>query len=135
MKLFGRDYKQGMTVEYAPNVPRRGNLPGAGGLAGVTESLLLGTVEMVYELTMTGRGPSACVLVEITQVPIIDRVRGFYIVNKSLARPPVGHSHLYKPNNSLIHVDSITHRVMMVQHFNPAERNEHMCAIPMWLSR
>ena len=37
----------------------------------VTDSLLLGTIEMVYKLTMMGpQGPSVCVLVEVSQVPI-----------------------------------------------------------------
>ena len=61
LQLFGREFQQGCTVEYAPVLRPRHNLPGPGGLSGVTESLRLGTVHMVYILTMTGTGPETCI--------------------------------------------------------------------------
>ena len=135
VRLFGRELKQGMNIEYAPLVKRRGNSNGPGGLAGVTESLLLGSIKMIYELTMTGSGPNTCVLVEISEIPFETKVRGLYIVRSQLPGPPPGHHHLYTPNNTLIHIDAITHRVMMVQHYDRNKMDEYMCGIPMWKAR
>ena len=37
--------------------------------------------------------------------------------------------------HTLIHVDSITSRVMLVPHFDRSKKDSQMCVIPMWKAR
>ena len=70
-----------------------------------------------------------------SEIPVETKARGLYIVRRQLPGPPPEHHHLYISNNTLIHIDAITHRVMMVQHYDRNKRDEYMCGIPMWKAR
>ena len=75
------------------------------------------------------------ILVEISDIPILAIERGLYIVKNIPFQPAPGHSHTYSTENTLIHVDAITHKVQLVPHYSPSKRETHMCGIPMWQAR
>ena len=130
--INGRKFRQGAHCEYLPKVVPRGNLPGPGGQEGSSQSHRVGTICLFYLFEMKG-GPSPEVFVSIKPRPILSRQRSMYIVaniKDDTSQPQFAHSHTN--DHTLIHIDSITGKIMLVPHYNVDESNTLMCAIKMW---
>jgi hypothetical protein len=118
-----------------PVVKRRHNAEGVGGLDGSSLSHLVGTIMMFYTFCVTGLGaPVTATFVEIKRRPIEYKVRSLYIiqtigVDDSLLK---GLEHQFSDDHVLVHVDSITHKLKVVPHFDAQYEDALMCAIPMW---
>ena len=146
--LNGRQYKQGSHAEYLPVVKRRGNLAGPGGEGGSSTSHRVATVHMFYHFTMQGsrpetyRGgvtlkalPDEATFAIISDRVVHDKIRSMHIVDavRDSATKP-GFKFKTAAEHTIIHIDSITAKVMLVPHFD-ATQNHLMCAIPMWIAR
>ena len=146
--LNGRQYKQGSHAEYLPVVRRRFNRPGPGGEEGSSESHRVATVHMFYHFTMQGsrpetvRGgvtlkelPDEATFAIISDRAVRDKIRSMHIVDavRDNATKP-GFKFKTAAEHTIIHIDSITAKVMIVPHFDTTQ-NHLMCAIPMWIAR
>ena len=146
--LNGRQYKQGSHAEYLPRVGRRGNRPGAGGAEGSSTSHRVATVHMFYHFSMEGsrpesyRGgvtlkalPDEATFAIVSDRVVHDKIRSMHIVDavRDSATKP-GFKFKTAAEHTIIHIDSITAKVMIVPHFDTTQ-NHLMCAIPMWIAR
>lgn len=136
--LNGRQFKQGSHCSYLPRVQRRGNAAGVGGRLGSSTSYKIGTINMFYVFTMSGvlepTRPRICVFASITDRPVLTHSRSMYIVNtvrEELEKVGFEYEHL-QDIHSMIHVDSITSKVMLVPHYDEDKSDSQMCGISMW---
>jgi hypothetical protein len=95
---------------------------------------------MFYKVPMQGTSadyPKHFVVASVLVHPQLPRTHNLRIV--ASVRQDVqlqGWRHEHDPNvHTLIHVDSITSKVMFVPHFDKDKKTEQMCAIPMWRAR
>ena len=118
---------------------RRGNLIGEGGLAGSSESHKIGTVLLfhIVPMTETQQHPRTLCFATVIDRPILGRVRSMFrvhTVREDLSL--VNFSCCYDPDlHTLIHVDSIAFKIMLVPHYDQKNNPDDMCAIRMWESR
>jgi hypothetical protein len=136
VRLNGRPFKQGDCCVYLPTVRARGNLPGVGGRDGVATSHRIGLINMFYTFTV----PQGDVtFVSIYTLPTIHKLRDLYVTNKfvRLVQPGLAfdYDEVDHVNNVLIHIDSISSKLFITPHFDPAQRRHFMCGIPMWDAR
>ena len=130
-------------IEYLPKVQRRGNRDGPGGREGSSTSHKLATLGMFYLVRMvgasgtTGPRPSTLILASVLCLPQVGQASGCRVVGT--VRQDVhleGWDHVHNTNkHTLIHVDSITGRVMLVPHYEERLRGTQMCVVPMWKAR
>ena len=135
----------GDKVEFLPKVPRRGNADGPGGREGSSTSHRLAIIGMFYVVEMVGGGdhlPSQMCVVSVLVLPHVQQQGKLRVVPISLPHALSGDVHLkgwnfsHQPDvHALIHVDSITARVMLVPHHDKAFRDSQMCVLPVWKSR
>ena len=133
--LNGRQYSQGSHCSYYPFVTPRHNQQGIGGLDGSVSSLKIGTIWMFYRFQLIGNS-SLTTFVSITDRPIVGNHGNLKMVDtvkSDTLLPNFNHRHDPSVHN-LIHIDSISHKVKLVPHFD-ASNNEHMFAINMWEAR
>ena len=129
VKLNGRPYAQGCTVIYLPRIRPMGNIEGVGGLDGSSTSKKVGFVNMFYVI-------NGVVLVDITDVPVIETCRSMFIVQR--AEPECLdlfqqlQTLISTAGRTLVHVDSISAKAHTAPHFT---RDDWMCVIPMWVAR
>jgi hypothetical protein len=124
VKLNGRLYAQGAVVEYLETaveyqehcVVRR-----------------LGTIGMFYHVRMEGPGQREALFVAVKDRPVTGKVRSMHITptfvedgSKPKFKFVLTESHL------LLHVDSISAKVMLVPHFDHTLAATHMCGLKMW---
>ncbi len=140
VSLNGRAYSQGSVCEYLPRVSR--SLQNR--VVGSSTSHRLGYINMFYRVYLKRRGDTGVnrrvrseVFVDITDIPIIRKERGICIVSSIQRRVcQAGLRRKYDPTKgTVMHVDSVTSKVMLAPHYNPSLRNEYMCGIKMWLAR
>lgn len=138
--LNGHKYKQGHQILFLPRIRRRGNAAGPGGLEGSSTSHQVGTICMFYQLAMQGTSeglPRHIVVVSVLVHPEVGRANQLRVVDT--VREDVkllGWDHFHDSRvHTLIHVDSITSRVMLVPHFDRSKKDSQMCVIPMWKAR
>ena len=130
-------------IEYLPRVRRRGNMDGPGGREGSSTSHKLATLGMFYLVRMvgaTGAGgerPATLVLASVLPLSQVGQASGCRVVGT--VRRDVhldGWDHVHNTNkHTLLHVDSITGRVMLVPHYDETLRASKMCVLPMWAAR
>jgi hypothetical protein len=135
--LNGRQYKQGCHVEYLPRVALRHNRDGPGGSEGSSTSHKVGLVHMFYTFTMMGYAASGlakqATFAAITDCPLVSpKVRSLYFIDAPSERLYPKFRFVLTDAHSLIHVDSITAKVMVVPHFDRDLRSTQSCGIPMW---
>lgn len=140
VRLNGRPYKQGNHCAYLPYVRRRGNLPGPGGREGSSQSHTLATIHLFYTFTLTdARGSNAtrATFASVEQRPVTGRIRSLYIIDSIKEETRLSSfTHVHDPSiHILVHVDSITHKVMFVPHFDSDQAETKMCGICMWSAR
>ena len=93
---------------------------------------------MFYVFTMTGvvspACPHTCVLASITDRPVVGHSRSMFIVNTVREETEkVGFKYEHQDDvHSMIHVDSITSKVMLVPHYLEEMSSSHMCGVSMW---
>ena len=140
IRLNGRNYAQGSHIAFLPKVPRRGNLEGVGGLDGSSTSHCIGTIQMFYTCEMVslvpGR-PSTATFLDVIVRPKLRTWQDIFILENDrqlVGTEKIGFNHVHSPVHKLIHVDSITSKVMLVPHFQE-EKTHEMCAIRMWDAR
>lgn len=129
-KLNGRPYEQGCTVTYLPRVRVRGNVIGVGGRAGSSMSTKVAVINMFY-IFDTG-----AILVDITDLPVIERCRSILVVRRYKAEYLDGFKRIQalinSPDRTLIYIDSITAKAHTAPHFT---QDDLTCIIPMWDAR
>ena len=133
--LNGRSYRQGDTCEFLPQVSvrRRDNSQGS------SQSHLIGRINMMYRVPMRKGNDefSSEVFVSITTIDISAKERSMYItqnVDRQVGSDGFKfvHDHLA---HTLVHVDSITSKLMLTPHYDPGLRDTLMCGIRMWHAR
>ena len=76
-------------------------------------------------------------LVQITPIPLLGKVRGVYELQKTA--PPIKHGFAplsYEDDRiEFIHVDSITHKIKIVPHFDDSKQADLMCGLRIWETR
>ena len=136
--LNGRQYKQGDHCAYLPYVRPRYQRRGVGGHLGSSTSHRIGTIQMFYSLVMTGAPsrPRECQCVVVVDRPVKSLDHGMYITD-SVRQDTEQVKFNYEPTHTstFIHVDSITHKVKLVPHYDKALKDTLMCGISMWSAR
>ena len=133
--LNGRLYKQSDMCEYLPRVPRSNIVRGS------SDSFRVGFINMFYTFEDTSlRLPKLDVFVSVTDVPVRGRERSLYLVDNIHGQRGVKEKFNFVHDSSrhtLLHIDAITAKVLVVPHFNPDPeiRSRLMVAIPMWYAR
>jgi hypothetical protein len=118
VSINGKKYAQGDHIEFYPRVRRRGNADGVGGRDGNIGSSLLGTVNMFY--TFGHKTNDAQTFVEITPLPITDRIRDLFEID-AIARSEArlnGFARVPSGPTTMIHVDAVAFQVKVVPHFS-----------------
>ena len=128
--INGRQYSQGSVVEYLPKVRPRGNVEGVGGRAGSSESCLIGTINMFYVFHM--KDNTTDIFVDITNHPIKHEVRSIYVLGLTPHSLEPGFTRTAAPGQCFIHIDSITHKVLLAPHYDPDLGDTYTNAIRMW---
>ena len=138
VQLNGRNFRQGNHCEYVPYVSRRGNVPGPGGFDGSSDSHKIGTVVMFYIVPMTSsrEHPSQMSFVSIIDRPVLGRIRSMFRLNSVHIEPLQGFSSTYdRECHTLIQIDSVAFKVMIVPHYDFQNNPSEVFAIRMWESR
>lgn len=136
--MNGRQFKQGSHCSYLPRVRCRGNVPGVGGRLGASTSYMVGTVNMFYVFNMDGASPPerprTCTFASVTDRPVLGHVRSMFIVDTvSAETEKVGFKYEHLDGvHTMLHVDSITFKIMLVPHYDSDKSTTHMCGIPIW---
>ena len=73
--------------------------------------------------------------VDIENHPIIEKIRSLYIVDTCLTLRTGFDQHAIVAESTIIHIDAITSKVLLVPHFTPEYKDVRMCAICMWEAR
>jgi hypothetical protein len=93
---------------------------------------------MFYTCQMTGSPsrPQKCQVLAITDRPVLFLDNGMYVVN-SVREETQKLGFKFEPthNTTLIHIDSVTHKVKLVPHYDEDHRDTLMCGISMWTAR
>lgn len=77
-----------------------------------------------------------CQILAITDRPVLSLDKGMYIVNSVRQDTEVlGFKFEPTDNTTLIHIDSITHKVKLVPHYDEDHKDTLMCGISMWTAR
>ena len=104
-----------------------------------SESYLVGTIKLFYVCTLTDdKGIQRKeVFVAVRKRPIIDRDRSLYIVNtvSTDTNQPVFKYEFDVSTDIILHLDSITDRLMLVPHYDKDHADTLMCGIVMWAAR
>jgi hypothetical protein len=114
-------------------VGRRFNQPGVGGRDVAAQSHLIGTIKMFYHFDDLGGQQHT--FVDIANHHIIEKIRSMYIVDTCLTLRTGFNHHPILAESTIIHIDAITSKVLLVPHFAPEYKDVRMCAIPMWEAR
>ena len=146
--LNGHPYSQGSHCEFLPKVQRQRNhhAPGVGGLAGGSESQLIGTINMFYHCTMTAvAGPDKerkMTFVDVTVRQWYSKEHGLYFMDRFSYsdHPPEfsWDSELLLATRMLIPIDSITAKVMVVEPNSQIDNQDNrdcLIGVPMWSAR
>ena len=136
--LNGRQYKQGDHCAYLPYIPPRYRRRGVGGHLGSSTSHRIGTILMFYTLSMTGAPsrPDQCHVLAIVDRRVKSLDHGMFIVDSVRQETEkLGFKFEPTPTTTFIHIDSITHKVKLVPHYDEDHMEDLMCGISMWTAR
>ena len=115
--------------EYLPKVRRRFNIAGVGGTLGASASFKIGTIKMFYHFKI---GAVETTFVDILDHPVLEKVRGLYIIKKVPALQQGSTNHPVTATSTIYHIDSITSKILLAPHFTPELMSTRMCGIRMW---
>ena len=118
--------------EYLPRVSRRPTLAGVGGMLGGSTSFKIGTIKMFYHFKI---GAVETTFVDILDHPVLEKVRGLYIIQKVPALQRGSTKHPVTATSTIYHIDSITSKILLAPHFTPELMPTRMCGIRMWSAR
>ena len=126
LTLNGRKLSQGDTCEYLPIVSDS-----------QPAEYRLGVINMFYKFATSSNTDGYQILVDITQKPVLSKVRSLYVVAREARDTQLKRfTHTYtRSTHALIHIDWITHKIFLAPHFDEALRATQMCGIPMWEMR
>lgn len=130
VRLNGRPYKQGDHCEYIPLVRPRHNLAGPGGLEGSDSSRRIATINMFYAFEIENQ--ATLHLVDLTDIPVEAHYRKMSIVSSVRAQRRLPGFDFAHGSGTLIHIDAMSAKIMLVPHFEESQKDTMMIAIPIW---
>ena len=106
---------------------------------GSSESYLVGTIKLFYVCKLTDDAGITReeVFVAVRARPIVQRDRSLYIVNtvSSDTRQPLFTYKYDASIDTILHLDCITDRIMLVPHYDEDKADTLMCGVIMWAAR